>query len=77
MTPIPLRTPVIYEGERYFIQAHLVPQKPHPSVSDERMATVYPDGVAYVIWPEGVLEKFGNRMYSRINVGRRSLEVAE
>jgi hypothetical protein len=58
MEPYPAGTIVDYHGShshgRYVVTGHEVPRDgtPDPDVH-------YPDGVAYVIWREGVLRKFG------------------
>ena len=87
MEPIPLGTLVEYNdrpGERYVITAHADPET---MFSDEEMVFVlldersldemYPDRVAYEIWKEGVLRRFGNRMYMYHRVRRSSLTVIE
>lgn len=75
--PLPVGTVVTYHGSlsdgterRYVITEHEEPRAglPGPEIS-------YPDGVAYVIWPEGMPRKFGNRMYAVYQVRRPSLTV--
>lgn len=75
--PLPVNTVVTYHGfhsdgsgQHYVITQHEAPRAgvPDPQVN-------YPDGVAYVIWPEGMLRKFGNRMYAVYQVRRQSLTV--
>lgn len=70
LTPIPLNTVVMYHDRRYVVTAY---DTPPPHLPDPEVN--YPDGVAYVIWPEGMLRKFGNRAYSFVQVRRRSLTV--
>jgi hypothetical protein len=74
MDPIPVGTLVDYHGShqhgRYTVTGH---QEPRPGVPDPEVN--YPDGVAYVIWPEGLPVKFGNRKRSVAQVRRRSLTV--
>lgn len=89
MDPIPLGTVVDYHGShthgRYVITEH---SDPEGIFSDEEKITnvfldgptlteAYPDGVAYTIWKQGVLRKFGNRAYSISRVRRGSLTVIE
>jgi hypothetical protein len=70
--PYPVGTVVDYHGShehgRYVITAHEAPRSgvPDPEVN-------YPDGVAYVIWREGVLRKWGNRHHSVSQVRRQSI----
>jgi hypothetical protein len=72
MTPIPVGTVVEYHGShghgRYVITDH---DKPRPGVPDPEVN--YPDGVAYVIWPEGMEIAFRNREHSVVQVRRQSL----
>jgi len=85
MDPIPVGTLVEYTGSqghgRYVITAH---REAHPALFTSRELTqliaegmtlegMYPDGVAYEIWKEGVLRKFGNMMYMITRVRRSSL----
>lgn len=76
LAPIPIGAVVDYHGShahgRYVITAHEEPREgvPEPEVN-------YPDGVAYVIWKEGVLRKFGNRMHMISQVRRGSLTPVE
>jgi hypothetical protein len=75
MTPYPVGTVVDYHGSfahgRYVISDH---QEPRPGVPDP--AVNYPDGVAYVIWPVGVEQRFGNRHLSVVQVRRGSITPA-
>jgi hypothetical protein len=70
--PIPVGTVVGYHGShrhgRYVITAleAVRPGVPDPEIN-------YPDGVAYTIWPEGMLQKFGNRDHMIFQVRRTSL----
>ena len=89
MNPIPIGTLVDYRGSeiyshgRYVITGHQDPlnvlsSKELDLITDTcTLADVYPDGVAYVIWKYGVLQKFGNRMHSVSRVRRGSLSIAE
>lgn len=73
--PYEIGSVVDYHGShahgRYVITAHEAPREgiPDPELN-------YPDGVAYVIWREGVSRKFGNRQYSVSQVRRQSLTPA-
>jgi hypothetical protein len=44
-------------------------------IDGDKLAEAYPDGVMYTIWKQGVLRKFGNRMYMISRVRRESLSV--
>jgi hypothetical protein len=72
LSPYPVGTVVDYHGShthgRYVITAHETPGYwiPDPGVH-------YPDGVAYVIWRQGVLRKFGNREHMVSQVRRGSI----
>lgn len=72
MEPYPAGTVVDYRGShshgRYVVTGH---EKPRDGIPDPEVQ--YPDGVAYVIWKEGVLRRFGNRMYSVYQVRRGSI----
>lgn len=39
-----------------------------PGVTDEEFAEAYPEGIAYMLWPEGVPHKWGLRYLSIVNV---------
>ena len=85
--PVPVGTAVEYFGSlspgRYTITAHkdpmahpyrnaeLVQGAAHPCQDDEALKDVYPDGVAYELWPVGVSRKFGNSHLS-VNFVRRT-----
>jgi len=78
LEPYPVGSAVEYHGShhrslhgRYVITGHEVPREgiPEPELN-------YPDGVAYVIWREGVLRKFGNRHHCVSQVRRQSLTPA-
>ena len=89
MEPIPLETVVDYHGSRthgrYVVAEH------HPVTLDMfqpgevkymkdknlSLTDIYPDGIAYTIWKQGVSRKFGNRMYSVTRVRRQSLTVTD
>lgn len=75
MTPIPVGTVVDYHGShqqgRYVVTEH---QAPRPGTPDPEVN--YPDGVAYVIWPEGVEVAFRHRDRAVAQVRRQSLTVA-
>jgi hypothetical protein len=82
--PYPVGTIVDYHGSqghgRYVITAHhrlddlfRPGELEQMAANGIRMEDAYPDGVAYEIWREGVLRKFGNRMYSIVRVRRASL----
>ena|ERR1017187_1253195 len=88
ITPIPVGTVVDYHGSftpgRYVITRHNMPGTagstldsdgliPVSTLNATELATAYPDGVAYEIWPEGMLQKFGNRMYMCHQVRRQSI----
>lgn len=70
--PYPVGTTVDYHGShahgRYVITEH---EEPRAGVPDPEVN--YPDGVAYVIWREGVEVRFGNRAYSVYQVRRGSI----
>ena len=72
--PIPVGTLVDYHGSgphgRYVITQHEPVRAgvPDPDVH-------YPDGVGYVIWPEGMPQKFGLREHMISQVRRASLTV--
>lgn len=87
-TPIPVGTVVDYHGSfahgRYVITRHDMPGVagntpgsdgliPVSTLNAAELAVAYPDGVAYEIWPEGMLQKFGNRMYMCHQVRRQSI----
>lgn len=80
MEPVPLETLVDYHGSeveghgRYRVWRHDEPM-PQPLLSDEELASHYPDGVAYSLWPEGIDRKFGMRHLVISNVRRSSLSV--
>lgn len=44
-------------------------------VPDEEFAEAYPEGKAYVLWPEGVPRKFGLRHLSMVNVRPASITL--
>lgn len=76
--PLPKETLVSYEGELYRVTDYDQPEEhPLPPPGDYDLAEIYPDGVAYVLWPEGVARKMGNRFQTRIWVRRTSLTVVE
>jgi hypothetical protein len=79
MEPIPLGTVVSYNdcpGERYVVTAHANPEILFSGrISDEILGEIYIDNVAYEIWKEGVLRKFGNSMHMYWRVRRSSLTV--
>lgn len=70
--PIPVGTVVDYHGShrhgRYVITRLEAVRAgvPDPDLN-------YPDGVAYTIWPEGMLQKFGLREHMITQVRRTSL----
>ena len=80
--PLPMKTLVEYHGSetaahgRYRVWRHDEPM-PQPLLSDEELASHYPDGVAYTLWPEGVEHRFGLRHLAIGNVRRASLTVVE
>lgn len=78
--PIPLETLVRYHGSQgqglFRVVEHNEPVAP-PGVTEAEMLGAYPDGVAYRIWPEGLLRKMDNRHHSVFNVRRGSLEVVK
>jgi hypothetical protein len=71
-TPLTVGTVVDYHGShkhgRYVITGH---EAPRPDVPEP--AVNYPDGVAYIIWPEGMPQKFGLRHHMVSQVRRQSL----
>lgn len=79
MEPIPVGAIVDYHGSqqhgRYKVIGHRDPYELFPGESAKTLDEAYPDGVAYEIWVEGVLVKFGNRDYSVHRVRRKSLTV--
>jgi hypothetical protein len=83
-TPIPVGTVVDYSGShrhgRYVITGHDTPgvvdgvrRADLGEITAAELAAAYPDGVAYEMWPEGMLRKFGNRMYMLHQVRRPSI----
>lgn len=87
LEPYPVGSIVDYHGShshgRYVITAHhrlddlfRASELEQMKAAGIRMEDAYPDGVAYEIWQEGVLRKFGNRMYSVMRVRRSSLTPA-
>lgn len=72
MEPIPVGTLVDYRGShrhgRYVITQH---EPVRAGVPDRE--TSYPDGVGYIIWPEGMPQKFGSRNHMITQVRRTSL----
>ena len=79
MEPIPLGTVVSYNGapgERYIVTAHANPGVLF-DMPEEVLKEIYVDNVAYEIWKEGVLRRFGNRMHMYWRVRRTSLTVLE
>jgi len=89
MEPIPIGTVVDYHGShthgRYVVTDHYTVTPELFSQSEMRIMEEnsvkldesYPDGVMYVIWRQGVLRKFGNRMYMIARVRRQSLTVTD
>jgi len=86
MEPIPIGTVVDYHGSqahgRYVVTGHenppaLFTSRELAELAGTDLTEAYPDGVAYVIWKQGVLRKFGNLMYSISRVRRQSLSVVE
>jgi hypothetical protein len=75
-SPVPVGAVVSYEGSYWRIVAHHDPQD-HPDLpeGDHDLAEVYPDGVAYDLWPVSLPQKFGNRNYARYFVRRDSFYV--
>lgn len=88
MRPIPVGSVVDYHGSRthglyVVIEHHAITPELFRRGEDEletlleendmTLAEAYSDGVAYVIWKQGVLRKFGNRMYMISRVRRESL----
>jgi hypothetical protein len=83
--PYPVGSVVDYRGShshgRYVITAHGDPVSLFSPLETEVLNAryprgldeVYPDGVCYEIWRQGVLRRFGNRMYAVYRVRRRSL----
>lgn len=82
--PYPVGAVVDYHGShshgRYVITAHYrlddlfrPGELEQMAANGVRLEDAYPDGVAYEIWRQGVLRKFGNRMYSVVRVRRGSL----
>lgn len=78
--PYEIGSVVDYHGShahgRYVITSHQDPQQLFPADKWDQLADAYPDGVAYEIWKEGVLRKFGNRVHSVYRVRRDSLTPA-
>ena len=76
MKPIPVGTLVDYHhGGRYVVTAHHCPHDLFPKNEWDEVKDHYPDGVAYEIWPEGMVGKFGLRHLSVYRVRRSSLTV--
>ena len=48
-----------------------------PGVNEAVMERAYPDGKAYVLWPEDLSRKFGFRHLSVLNVRPESITVVE
>lgn len=79
--PVPVDTVVDYTGSmqhgRFFIREHQVPignPKVDPDVHD--VDALYPDGVAYYLWPVGLEFKFGNRDHAVYYARRTSFSIA-
>lgn len=74
--PVPVGAVVAYFGSlkhgEYTIIEHLDPAA-HPTNPPDpaTAAVVYPDGVAYDLWPVGMELKFGNRAYA-VGYARRT-----
>jgi len=77
--PIPVGTVVNYTGShthgRYIVHAHQDPAEVFPASQLELVKDRHPDGVCYVLWPEGLPRKFGYRDRVVSRVKRASLEV--
>lgn len=77
--PIAIGTLVDYHGSckhgRYIVTAHHCPHDLFPRNEWDEVKDYYPDGVAYEIWPEGMVGKFGLRHLSVYRVRRSSLTV--
>lgn len=85
MKPYPVGSVVNYSGSQshgiYVITRHENPAALFSPLETEVLTArypggfdeVYPDGVCYEIWKQGVLRKFGNREFSVFRVRRRSL----
>lgn len=82
--PVPIGTVVLYshvEGTtptEYEITDHYNP-KDHPRLppGDYELKDIYPDGVAYLLWPVGVEKAFRNRDRSVGWVRRTSFRIAK
>lgn len=70
--PVSVGAVVEYRDREFEVSEH---QAPSADLSDAERTENYPDGVAYVLWPVGVPEKFGNRGQSVVRVRRRSFRV--
>jgi hypothetical protein len=89
LNPLPVGTLVDYRGSqshgRYIVTGHQDPRdlfsvKEMEQITGEYpagLAEVYPDGIAYTIWREGIEQRFGNRMYMITRVRRGSLTPVE
>jgi hypothetical protein len=76
--PVPMGVRVMYMDRVYVVVEHDDPQQhPAPPSGDYDLTEVYPDGVAYTLWPEDVPRKFGNRGQSVLWVRRTSFTVIE
>jgi hypothetical protein len=77
--PVPIGSVVEYDdGGRFRILGRDDPeQHPHRQQLPDDLASYYPDGAAYYLWPEGVAMKFGNRDQSVAWVRRTSLRIIE
>jgi len=80
--PIPVGAVVDYHGSlkhgRYVVTEHHDPAGAAnwcPQLPPEVLADAYPDGVAYVIWPEDVPVKFGLREHAVYRVRRGSITL--
>jgi hypothetical protein len=78
---VPVGARVRYHGSagrhgEYIIQGYNDLAGHHPKLPPEVEAEAYPDGIAYELWPVGVLMKFGNRDQAVYFVRRASFDLA-
>jgi hypothetical protein len=77
--PVPVGTWVFYRGSRtpgvYRVASHMDPSLYPDFPPGHRREEVFPDGVAYELWPVGISVKLGNAHLSVVWARRTSFRI--